>query len=205
VTHIDRKAYFDVVRLSLFDGRMEQQQVDGQNAILDQWEKDWSKADLRWLAYELATTYHETGKAMWPIEEYGKGQGQSYGKQDPQTGQTYYGRGYVQLTWRDNYRKATVELGLKGKDDLEYHAERALDPSIAADVMFEGMTEGWFRPPNKLSTYFNATMNDPYEAREIINGDKHVVPSWSGGMSIGNLIARYHRRFLTALEHASVK
>src|SRR5262245_30152095 len=68
----DRKLYFDSVRPSLFAGKMNQQQVDGQNAILSEWEDEQPAEDLRWLAYPLATTLHETASTMWPIEEYGK-------------------------------------------------------------------------------------------------------------------------------------
>lgn len=205
----DRKIYFDSVRTSLFSSGMSQSQVDGQNAIFDRAEQvvaedlAWVVRDMRFLAYMLATTYHETGKEMQPIEEYGKGQGMSYGKKDPETSQTYYGRGYVQLTWRDNYRKATERLGLsKTADDMEWYADRALDPGIAAEVMFQGMIEGWFRSPNTLALYFDDDTDDPYGAREIINGDKKTVPSWSNGVSIGNLVKGYHQKFLTALKSA---
>ena len=209
---IDRKIYFDSVRGSLFSGGMSQRQVDGQEAILGEWENqqaDGAMTDLRWLAYMLATTYHETSKEMWPIEEYGRGEGMEYGKPDPETGQTYYGRGYVQLTWRDNYANATQRLDLTGDDDLEWHAAQALDPQIAADVMFLGMREGWFRSDSKgkqtLARYFDADTEDAYNAREIINGDKSKVPSWSGGVSIGNLIKGYYGDFLTALRAALVE
>ena len=90
--HFDRKIYFDAVRASLFAGRLTQQQVDGQNFILDVWEAQHTDKDLRWLGYPLATTLHETATTCWPIEEYGKGAGHSYGQPDPVTGKTYYGR-----------------------------------------------------------------------------------------------------------------
>jgi len=208
----DRTAYFDSVRASLFAGNLSQQQVDGQNDIIDVWETLPArfpdlKLDVRWLAYMLATTYHETSQEMWPIEEYGKGSGMSYGKPDPETGQTYYGRGYVQLTWKDNYARATTELELTGLDDLVWHAANALDPVIAAKVMYRGMYRGWFRSdskgPQTLPRYFSDTVDDAYTAREIINGDKATVPSWSYGESIGILIAGYHQKFLSALDAAS--
>jgi len=206
----DRTIYFDSVRASLFGGHMSQRQVEGQEAILGEWELQGQApgppmTDRRYLANMLATTYHETSKEMWPIEEYGKGAGQPYGAIDPETGKASYGRGDVQLTWRENYKKATVELGLKGDADLEWHPEMALDPQIAADIMFVGMREGWFRKssdgrPQTLYRYFNEDVDDPYNAREIINGDKKTVPSWSNGVSIGNLIKGYHQKFLAALE-----
>ena len=37
---INRKIYFDNVRIMPFGGVMTQQQVDGQNIILDRWEFD---------------------------------------------------------------------------------------------------------------------------------------------------------------------
>lgn len=196
----DRKEFFDKVRGPLFSGSLTQQQVDGMNFILDEWEAAPLSDDLRHLAYPLATTKHETASTMWPIEEYGKGSGMSYGKPDPETGQTYYGRGFVQLTWRDNYRNATAKLGLPDADDLEWHADRALDPTIAADIMFRGMWEGWFRAPNKLTTYFSDTKDDAFGAREIINGDKNTIPSWANGQKIGTLIAGYHKTVLSALQ-----
>lgn len=198
----DRKIFFDHVREKPFGGSLTQQQVDGMNDLMDAAEKYATSPDLRFYSYMLATTMHETASTMCPIEEYGKGSGQPYGKRDPETGQTYYGRGYVQLTWRDNYAKATAQLGLTGADDLEWHASRALDHEIAARVMGRGMREGWFRPPNCLGTYFNEDRDDPYNAREIINGDKTYKPSWANGQSIGNIIAGYHRDFLAALQAA---
>lgn len=200
MTSFDRKIFFDCVRKKPFGGSLTQQQVDGMNDLLDAAEKYASTPDLRFFAYMLATTMHETASTMCPIEEYGKGKGQSYGVPDKTTGCTYYGRGYVQLTWVDNYRKATTHLGLSGGDDLYWNAERALDHEIAARVMGRGMREGWFRPPNCLGMYFSEERDDPYNARDIINGDKTYKPDWANGQTIGNIIAGYHKDFLAALE-----
>lgn len=188
---IDRRVYFDRVRDTLFAGAMSQQQVDGQDAILN----EWTKQDLRWLAYMLATVYHETAKKMWPIEEYGKGSGKPYGVKDKETGQAYYGRGFIQLTWRDNYSYATKALDLKGDDDLEWHAAKALDLEVATEVMFRGMSEGWFTG-NMLGDFFNANVNEPVNARSIINTDVEKN---------GELVASYHGEFLRALEEAETE
>lgn len=200
----DRKIFFDAVRGPLFNGSMTQQQVDGMNFKLAVWETDYAdRTDLRWLAYPLATSWWETAQTMWPIEEYGKGKGQPYGVKDPETGQAYYGRGDVQMTWRDNYRRATQELMLTGADDLEWHADRALDPEISAAAMFEGMIEGWYRSsgagPCNLERYFSDTVDDPFNARDIINGDKNKVVD---GGKIGDIIATSHGFFLDALRDA---
>src|SRR3954471_13721270 len=108
---INRKFFFDQIRQSLFGGSIKPSQVVGLTAILDEWEANHWNSDDRWLAYILATPYHETDKTMQPIREYGRGKGKAYGNPDPQTGQVYYGRGLVQLTWFDNYRKAANHFG----------------------------------------------------------------------------------------------
>jgi len=108
---INRKFFFDYIRQSLHGGRLKSSQVSGYEHFLDYWERHQLK-DVRWLAYVLATTYHETDKKMQPIAEYGKGKGRSYGKVDPETGEVYYGRGYVQLTWKTNYEKYAKILNI---------------------------------------------------------------------------------------------
>lgn len=187
----DRDVYFDEVRVSLFAGALSQQQVDGQNVILALWEGDQTgtpMTDLRWLAYALATTYHETATKMWPCVEAGS---QSYLQ-----GKDYYpyiGRGLVQLTWEANYDKASAALGLIDDRDLVAHPEVALDSLIAARVMFRGMSEGWFTG-KRFSNYFDADTDDPVNARRIINGN-----------DCDQLIAGYYDLFLDAVEVAVVE
>jgi hypothetical protein len=202
----DRTVFFNHVRESLFHGHMTQQQVDGMNFKMGAYEERVPpKTDLRYISYCFATSYHETSATMWPIEEYGKGKGQPYGEPDPTTGLLYYGRGDIQLTWADNYKFATSQLALTGGDDLYLHPERALDATISARVLMRGMYEGWFRKDGNgkvqnLPRYFSDTKNDSFGAREIVNGDKTKVPTWSGGVNIGNLIKGYHVKFLEAFE-----
>jgi len=193
MTTFDRKIYFDAVKQKPFPGKLKQDQVDGQELLLSAWESRPTSDDLRHFAYMLATTFHETAATMQPIEEYGRGRGHTYGKIDPETKQAYYGRGYVQLTWRENYRRATDRLHLTGADDLEWHASRALDSAIAYQVMSEGMMQGWFTGKS-LPQYFDADTNDPVGARKIINPDKQ-----------GTKIAGYHASFMDALTAAAVE
>jgi Chitinase class I len=197
--NFDRKIYFDHVREELFDGAMSQSQVDGQEAILTGWEERRSGDDIRWLANFLAQSAHETGFKMQPVEEIG-GADQPYGQPDPETGQCYYGRGFIQITHKENYERADNEVGC----DSVAHPEQQLEALISGATGYRGMQEGWFRSDSHgkqtFARYFNAKTDDPYGAREIVNGDKKTVPDWSNGVSIGNLIAGYHRSFLAALE-----
>jgi len=163
----ERKLFFDEVRETLFSGSLSQSQVDGMNADLDYWERlsFTHELDLRWLAYILATEYHETAFTMQPIEEYGKGAGYEYGEPDPVTGEAYFGRGKCQLTWSSNYSFAGEQIHV----DLYWRPELALEMPIAVRVIFRGMHEGWFTG-KKLSDYIYGNVCDFVEARRIING-----------------------------------
>jgi hypothetical protein len=206
---LNRDVFFDSVRSAPFTGSMSQDQVDGMNAILDTWENAWTENDdLRKLGYMLATTFHETAQKMQPVPENGKGEGKDYGKKDPETGQVYYGRGFVQLTWRDNYARADEEMGWTQDQSCEWNADLQLDAYYASPTMFKGMFEGWFRASSDgkrqtLGRWFNDTTDDPYNARECINGDKAMKPSWGGGKTYGQIIADYYMDFTAALNRAA--
>jgi putative chitinase len=169
---IDKAKFFKRSRELLFS-KLNQDQVEGTEAILDAWEKWAPASDLRFIAYSLATTYHETARTMQPIEEYGKGRGRSYGAPVGKWKKVYYGRGYVQLTWQKNYKFATKrlrELGvITSSDDLEKNPELAMRHDVAAAILVVGMLEGWFTG-KKLSQYFTKSKSDWVNARRIING-----------------------------------
>lgn len=202
----DRKTYFDSVRAPLFGGSMNQRQVDGQEFILTAWETYCSDHDQRWLANFLAQSFHETSQQMWPIEEYGKGGNADYAQPDPVTGQRYYGRGLIQLTWAENYQRADSEFGWSGAASCYWNPELQLEPDVSARTGYRGCAQGWFRRDGAgaqtFGRYFNAATDDAFNSREIVNGDKNVVPDWSNNVSIGNLIKGYHEKFLAALKAA---
>jgi len=184
----ERDIYFGEVRESLFFGALEQVHVDGQNVILAVWEYGAGgtpMTDIRWLAYMLSTVYHETAYRMWPIREYGS---DSYLQSKPYW--PYFGRGFVQLTWEDNYRKASSALGLIDERDLVDNPDMALDSLVATRCLFRGMAEGWYTG-RKLGQYFSDDTDDPVNARQIINGNDD-----------DDLIAGYHHTFLDALNKA---
>ena len=186
---IDRKKFFDEVRSTLFNGVLSQRQVDGMNYLLDTWEARFADNDIRWLAYALATAFHETAYMMVPLEEYGKGQGQSYGVPVGPYDEVYYGRGHVQLTWITNYEKG--EEILKNKYGLAVpmveYPHRMLEDETSSLILFDGLIDGWFTGVG-LPDYFNASTDDPYNARRVVNGtDKAEV------------IKGYHLKFLDAL------
>lgn len=146
-------------------GRMNQSQVDGLNEIFDGVEKDKSWGSIQELAYALATIYHETAHTFKPISEYGKGKGRLYGQPDKQTKQRYYGRGYVQLTWRFNYELFTRLL----KIDLLNNPDLAMKPDVAYTIMTIGMHDGLFTGKG-FKNYTKNGKLDYIQARRIING-----------------------------------
>ncbi len=158
-------AFFDHIREAPFQGRLSQPQVDGFNALGETWQHD-GDGDPHKLAYVFATAYLETAFEMQPIREIGHGKGHQYGKVDA-TGKAPYGRGFVQLTWRDNYLRADRELGLGGRLAANY--DLALDPDIAAKIAVRGMMQGWFTG-KKLGDYIRPASVDYVNARRIING-----------------------------------
>lgn len=182
------KEGFDIIR-ALFGGHVSQSQVDGIQLILTAC-NDHDIIDERHIAYMLATVFHETAKTMQPIEEYGKGKGRLYGTKHKHSGMAYttpdklyHGRGYVQLTWFENYQTMGKMIGF----DLLNHPELALQSDTASKIIITGMTKGTFTGV-KLSTYFNDKRTDPINARRIINGNDCDI-----------LIAKYYYSFYKAL------
>ncbi|HRN61182.1 MAG TPA: glycoside hydrolase family 19 protein [Luteimonas sp.] len=180
MSRINRDFFFQQVRGVLFEGRLRQGQVEGLSTILDYWGAKLATRDDRWLAYALATTHHETDRKMQPILEYGSnaykrrmydvaGSNPSRAARNGNTsegdGVRYAGRGYVQLTWKNNYRRAGQAIGR----DLVDAPDDAMLPEVAVEIMFRGMVAGWFTG-RRLADYFTPTTGDWRNARRIING-----------------------------------
>ena len=128
------------------------------------------------LAYILATAYWEGcrlvkvgNKAHWErivnVPEIGW-QKRKYAVPDPVTKQVYFGRGFVQLTWKANYIKAAKLTGL----DIVNRPDLLLgNANASAKVLVYGMYYGMFTG-RKLVDYINALKVDFIGARRIING-----------------------------------
>ena len=189
---INRKATYSEINKNF--GKLSQSQVVGFEAIFNMW--DFLKlTDTRWLAYILATIWHETAKTMQPVEEFGKGKGRKYGKRVWYSGKLYtdipsifYGRGHTQNTWRDIYLKLSIAKENVNRWNFEKYPELLLqmEPSIWAT--FYAMTTGLYTG-RKLSQHFNEKINDPKGARKIINGIDKAI-----------LISGYHDKFLKSIK-----
>lgn len=115
------------------------------------------------LAYVLATAYWETARTMKPVREafwlsenWRKNNLRYY---------PWYGRGYVQLTWKRNYELASSKIG----HDFIKYPDDVMKPEYSAEILVLGSKEGWFTK-RKLSDYITLNKSDYIGARRIING-----------------------------------
>ena len=195
------KGGFDIIRKAF--GKLSESQVSAFNHIVSAMDADKSISYPQG-AYILATIWHETATTMQPIAEYGKGKGRTYGRWYKNSKDQvytfkdgsgtavylqsdyphlYYGRGYVQLTWFNNFKKASEKL----KHDFLNNPDDVMQIEHATNILLLGMKEGWFTG-RKLSDYINQSKKDYLNARRIING-----------MDKASLIAGYAETFEKAL------
>lgn len=199
---INRKKTYDNIRLHF--GKLSTSQVEGFEATFDEWELWVTKKkidnDKRKLAYIIATDWHEGGKTMQPIKEWG---GEEYyvkmywtnqkkakelGNLTRQDAIDFCGKGKPMITGRDNYTKMGKILNLP----LAECPNIMFNLNIATKVMFEGMLAGESLRGDftglHLGHFFNDKTDDPKGARKVVNGsDKD------------SLIAFYHTLFLKSI------
>lgn len=198
----DPARFFDACRAGVMGPTLDQGEVDGVNAVLAAFDGE----PLAFAAYGLATAWHETAHTMRPVKELG---GERYftrmydpasplpgrcamakrnGNTEPGDGARYCGRGLVQLTWKNNYRRAGSELGL----DLVGDPALALSEPAAAKILCDGMEQGWFSGKS-LGDYLPrqgpAARQQFCAARRIVNGQDRAA-----------LVASYALAFQQALE-----
>lgn len=180
---MDRRIFFAGLRHAVFGGRLAEGQVAGIEAVLTRFAaRGWS--DPRWLAYMLATAHHETGGTMQAVRETFAADDDEavarlerafragklptvttpYWRRDA-AGRSYYGRGLVQITHRENYARMSRVVG----HDLVAEPDLALRLDVAATILVVGMTEGLFSGA-RLADYFVGIKADWQGARNIVNG-----------------------------------
>lgn len=181
---INRTKFFEYFR-PRFHSKLTQKQVEGYDAIFNYWDL-YKLRNIKWLAYVLATAYHETGRRMEPVREGFKETDEEsrahvammvesprypwvtrdYAEIQP-NGNSYFGRGLVQITWGVNYQKLGQAIGIGNK--LYDDPSLALDLTMSVRILFIGMIDGLFTG-HKLVDYITDHKCDYVGARRIVNG-----------------------------------
>lgn len=203
---INRKFFLTEARNRLFDGSLGKNQAIGLLAILDKWERLFSRSDDRWLAYMLGTVHHETGRTMQPVREtFATSDGQviarlekafglgrlpwvktPYWRPDG-NGKSWYGRGLVQITHKANYKRLGDAIGV----DLVADPGLALKMDVALKIMFSGMIQGLFTG-KALGDFFSGDKENWRQARRIING-----------LERADLVAGYARAYYGCISYTT--
>ena len=205
---LDRAPFFAAVRTALFGGRLTALQVSGMERLLVAFER-YGTRDRRHLAYILATSFHETGRRMQPVREgfatsdaaaraavaklLKQGRiSRNYALPNA-AGQSFYGRGDVQLTHEENYRRMGAILGI----DLVGNPDLALDPATSGRILVEGVlravsAKGDFTAYS-LEDFIAGARCDYVAARRTVNGTDQAAA-----------IAGYATAFETALVAAGL-
>lgn len=180
--------FWEGLRKDLFGGKLTQGVVDTVNSIVDTYYMEYAvKGDPEHLAYILATAYHESYSpaknpdwlpiregfaktnagaiaAVTKLHKAGKIR-VNYALPSP-NGHSYYGRGHVQITWPDNYKKIGNLIGV----DLYNFPDLALHRDVSAKALVIGSVEGIYTG-RKLSDFdLSNGLLDAYNARRVING-----------------------------------
>jgi hypothetical protein len=146
----DRKIFFDLYRRDFdADGKLTAQQVQDLTTFLNLYEQYESWFNTAQWAYVFATAYHETAATMAPVREAFR-MSEAWRKANLRYW-PHYGRGYVQITWKENYEKFTIIL----KRDLNITIRQRDDfmlPNVAFYTMIYGFNHGSFTG-KKLSDY----------------------------------------------------
>ncbi|OOY15060.1 hypothetical protein [Thioclava sp. DLFJ4-1] len=201
---MNKKAFYASLRTrgsGVFGTSLTQGQVDGIETIL----AAAAGLPISHVAYLLATAYHETAHTMRPVREtlaktddeaiarlesaWKAGKlswvSKPYWRRDSD-GKTWLGRGYVQLTHKANYKKASDLTGV----NLLSNPNRAMQPTVAAKILVDGCESGIFTG-KKLKDYLP---DDCVGARRVVNGKDRAV-----------MIAGYAHAFAVALKAGDYK
>lgn len=123
---------------------------------------------------ELVSTFNT---AVTPFDRYepGTSVGIRLGNSQPGDGARFKGRGFIQLTGRDNYRRMGGQLGL----DL------LSDPALANRADIAGLILARFLKNGEARLRSALAAGDLAAARRVVNGGTHGLPRFEGAFRIG--------------------
>lgn len=181
---IDKDLFFQNYRNEF--GSLNQKQVDALNQFIDLTNKNIKEFSINQWAYAYATTHHETNATFEPVKEaYWINNAESWRKKNLRY-YPYYGRGFVQLTWFDNYKK----YGDIFYVNIVENPDLVMDFELSFNIMVHGMKNGTYTG-KKVSDYISNLKSDYVGARRVINGTDKA-----------QLIASYANKFESILKNS---
>lgn len=155
---LNHKSFFTGYR-ELY-GSLDQSQVDGLEFLLTAIEEDPKWESIQQASYFLATVQHETARTFQPIKEFRERRDSPRrANQDRYWLTGFYGRGYVQITWKKNYEKFGIA----------HNPDAALEQHTAYMIAARGMREGLFTGLS-IDDFINEDKTDYVNARKVVNG-----------------------------------
>lgn len=169
--------------LEVFPRPLDEAGYEGFSRIVDRAMRGCVEAVEQQTAYILATAYWESALTFLPVREglaktdaeareyvcklYDEGKIRVNYAEPAENGESFYGRGYVQLTWEKNYRG--IGDHLIGDPNWFYdRPDDVMRPDLAAIIMVRGMVDGIFTE-HRLGDHINRDKVDYLHARQTVN------------------------------------
>jgi hypothetical protein len=110
-----------------------------------------------------------TKNTPFDLYDAGTSKGKKLGNTQPGDGPRYKGRGYIQLTGRDNYHRVGTQIGV----DIESDPQKANDPETAGRILGQFLKNAEARIRAALAA------NNLKEARKAVNGGSHGLTKFN--------------------------
>ena len=188
---MDRKIFYDTVRPHV---NLTEQNVFGMERLFDYVEHYQSHLAAQPLAYDIATAWWESGQTMHPVkeaywlsEEWRKKNLRYY---------PWYGRGLVQTTWEENYRKIAIAMGIPEETFLK-DPDLLLEFRYALPALFVGMEQGIYTG-KKTGDYIDDIDESDAEDLKEYKAARKVVNGTDKAETIANLALFFEHGLLEA-------
>lgn len=161
---INRVEFFKQYKSNLDPNKkLDQKEVDAIDSFINFVDANFKRLTIPQWSYVFATTFHETNATFLPIKE-------AYWLSEDWRRKNlsyfpFYGRGFVQITWKENYAKFSKQLN----EDFVKNPDLVMVPKYAFKILIDGFVNGDFTG-KKISDYINKQTKDYKGARRCING-----------------------------------
>ncbi len=193
----------------VFPKALDEASYEGMMRIYDRALRGAVEAREAQAAYILATAYWESALTFLPVREglaktdaearahvqklFDNGRIRVNYAEPAENGQSFYGRGYVQLTWEKNYRG--IGDHLLGDREIFYdNPDMVMRPDLAAIITVRGMVDGIFSEDGqRLGDFINRDKRDFLHARQTVNrmDRAETIAEWADRMNYVMTGGRY--------------